>query len=482
MNMPVNLIPTPKKCELSEEIRSVPCRIFTEEPDFRTGCAVFGEAFRILHGVTPEQAPGGIELVREPSLAPGSYTLDTREGVKAFASDTEGILYALASLLQLTGYETGNLEIPRLYLEDHADKDYRSLMIDLAREWHPFPKLLKFVDLCFFFKIKYLHLHFIDGLRYTLPSRVLPKLPTEGEHYTFEQIRELNAYAKDRGILLVPEYECPGHSMHIAQTYPEIFADHAQGKALGNLYSETGRLLAYRNVMCPSSSASLEGNRMLLNELLELFPDSPYIHIGGDEADIQLWNQCEDCTRYMKENGIADVSELYSRFVGQIAAWVLSRGRTPIVWEGFPKKGHQHVPKETIVVAWESYYHMVYDLLEEGFRVINASWSPLYIVPSFTNRWDAFEILKWNVYRWQHWWPKSEAHLNPITVQPTDQVLGAILCSWEQTFEQEIGAVMENMAALSERTWNVQREVTDEEYTELYQGLRQRAARLIQDR
>ena len=125
---------------------------------------------------------------------------------------------------------------------------------------------------------------------------------------------------------------------------------------------------------------------------------------------------------------------------------------------------------------------MVYDLLAEGFRVINASWSPLYIVPSFTCRWDAFEILKWNVHRWQHWWPKSEAHLNPITVPNTDQVLGATLCSWEQTFEQEINAVMENLAALSERTWNVRRQVTDAEYTELYQSQRLKLARIIQDR
>ena len=58
----------------------------------------------------------------------------------------------------------------------------------------------------------------------------------------------------------------------------------------------------------------------------------------------------------------------------------------------------------------------------------------------------------------------------------------AILCSWEQTFEQEVGAVMENLAALSERTWNVRRKVTDEEYNEMYQSQRLRLARLIQDR
>lgn len=476
------IIPSPKKYELSDHILKFPCRIFTAEETFLTGCQVFADAFRTIQAATLSREPGGIELSLDLSLTPGSYAVDVGDTIRAFAPDTEGALYALATLLQLIHYENGTLRIPQVHIQDYADKAYRSLMVDLSRQWHPFPKLLKFVDICFFFKIKYLHLHFIDGLRYTLPSRVLPNLPTEGEHYSFEQIAQLNAYAKDRGIVLVPEYECPGHAQQCIDKYPEIFADHADGKPLGNVYNEDGDILQYRNLICATSQSSMDATLAMLKEMAEMFPDSPYIHIGGDEANIQLWNECDDCTRYMRQNGIADVQELYSEYVGKIASYILSLGRTPIVWEGFPKKGHERIPKETIVVAWESYYHMAYDLLEEGFRVINASWEPLYIVPSFTCRWNAFDILKWDVHRWQHWWPKSEAHLHPFTVPATDRVLGAILCSWEQTFEQEINAVMENLAALSERTWNVQRKVTDEEYNEMYQSQRMRLGKLIQDR
>ena len=476
------MIPGPKKYEVSEEVLRYPCRISTEEADFLPGCEVLREAFRKLYGRELTFGEGGILLVRDDSLEPGAYVLDAGEMLVAHAADREGILYALATVLQLSEGAYGCIRIPKLHVEDRPDKDYRSLMVDLAREWHPFPKLLRFVDICFYFKVKYLHLHFIDSRRYTLPSEAFPKLPNEGEHYSFGEIRELNDYARARGVILVPEYEGPGHALRYVETYPEVFADHAGGEPIVTAWSEHGEPIRYRELMCASSPRCTEANETLLKEIADMFPDSPYIHIGGDEAQIRHWEECDDCTRYMREQGIEDVYELYSRFVGRITSCVLSLGRTPIVWEGFPKKGHEHVPKETVVVAWESYYHMVYDLLEEGFRVINASWSPLYIVPSFTNRWDAFEILKWNVYRWQHWWPKSEAYLDPITVPATDRVLGAILCSWEQTFEQEINAVMENIAALSERTWNVRRRVTDEEYIEMYQAQRLRLARLIQDR
>lgn len=44
--------------------------------------------------------------------------------------------------------EEDEIEIARI--EDYPDKEYRGLMVDLAREWHPFYTLLNYVDLCFF--------------------------------------------------------------------------------------------------------------------------------------------------------------------------------------------------------------------------------------------------------------------------------------------------------------------------------------------
>lgn len=486
----IKMIPSPKKYEISEEKCFVPVCIFTKEDSWKRGCEIFAQMYEWIHendgghlnDARPAFAAGGIELVKDESLAAGSYKLDAADTIRAYAPDEEGALYALASLLQLTEYKDGQIGICKLHIEDYADKGYRSLMVDLGRQWHPFDKLLKFVDICFYYKIKHLHLHFIDNLLYTLPSKVLPKLSTPGKHYSFEQIAELNAYAKERGIVLVPEYECPGHARQFILKYPEIFADRFEGEVSSDVYTESGVQVAVTDLMCATGEAGMDANKALLKEIAEMFPDSPYIHIGGDEANIGLWNKCSDCKKYMEENGIEDEYELYSEFVGKIASYVLSLGRTPIVWEGFPKKGHERIPKETIVIAWESHYQMAYELLEEGFRIINASWEPLYIVPSFRQRWNAFDIMKWDVHHWQHWWPKSDARLNPFSVPPTDRVLGAILCSWEETFEQEINQVMENLAAVAERTWSVRRTVTDEEYHDMFQSQRMRIAKIIQDR
>ena len=81
----INMIPSPKKYEQFDRICRLPCRIYTEAEAFQTGCQVFADAFRTLHGVALAREKGGIELEADPTLAPGEYRLDTRDGVRAWA-------------------------------------------------------------------------------------------------------------------------------------------------------------------------------------------------------------------------------------------------------------------------------------------------------------------------------------------------------------------------------------------------------------
>ena len=199
-------------------------------------------------------------------------------------------------------------------------------------------------------------------------------------------------------------------------------------------------------------------------------------------AQIILVGRGEEILGVMKKNGIDDVHELYSEFVGRVAQAVVDLGKTPIVWEGFPKKGIHYIPKETIVIAWETMYHMPYDLIAEGFKVINSSWVPMYVVPNPEPRfnWGITEILDWNVYNWQHWYEHSAAYNNPINVAPTEQVIGATLCLWECTFEQEIWRGINNLSAMSERVWNIEKNFSNQEFFGRARFTNHRIARYIQ--
>ena len=482
-NRLTSLIPMPKKItKVTGEftitgIRAshVPFETFTE-----TFCTSIEKLFdrKLISSGT-----GNVILSCDTSLPKGKYVLDTL-GDEAILSacDSEGISYAIATLISLAVLNNDTLLVQKARIEDDPDKDYRAIMVDLAREWHPARQIFHYIDLCFMLKIHYLHLHFIDTERYTLPSKVLPDLTKNNRHYTFEDIESFRKYANARGIILVPEFEVPGHARAMIKAYPEIFGlkltgNHEEAK----ITTESGEVISADNIICAGNPECENAVKALLAEICEMFPETPYIHIGGDEANIKAWNYCTDCIKYMEDNGISDVKELYSEFTGRIAQCVLDLGRTPIVWEGFPKEGIHHIPKDTIVIAWESHYHMSYDLLAEGFRIINASWQPLYIVNSYTLRWNSSHIYNWDVYNWQHWWGNSEATLNPIHVQPTDQVLGAQICSWQCTYDQEISELVENTAALSERTWNTRRRCPYNQFAAKMNSFLHRLYRFMQD-
>jgi hexosaminidase len=439
-------------------------RIYTECAEWQVYADAFADLAEKVHGVTFEAAEGGIRLCRKEQFASGEYYIEGADAV-LYASDDAGITYALSSLLQMLECENGNLTLPTCDIQDKPDSPFRALMVDLSRQWHPFERLFEYVDLCYLYKINYLHLHFIDTQTYTLPSDVFPLLPTEGRSYTKEQIAELNAYALTRHVELIPEIEVPGHAAAMVNAYPELFANTPDGESSENSYTLVNDTHK-NNIICIGKPGIMDNIKKIVCEILEMFPHSRYLHIGGDEATISDWETCRDCKRYMKEHGIPNVRHMYSRFVKDMTDLVLALGVTPIVWEGFPKEGSEDISRDVLVIAWESYYQFAPDLLEAGFDLINASWQPLYIVPSKRRRWDYKDILAWNVYNWQHWYPKSEAHLNPIHVQPTEKVKGGLLCAWECTYEQEIERVRENLAAMSERTWNIRRYAEDEEFRE----------------
>lgn len=475
------ILPTPKKTESFDGDSVVKAAIFTEFAPFVKYLNTFSESFERVYDVKLENEKGGIEVLFDGSLAKNSYIFDSRDGIKLIASDVEGLMYAFATAMQAVKPSKIGIAAAKMLVEDYPEKPFRTIMIDLAREWHPASKIFKYIDVCFMLKIKYLHLHFIDDQRYTLPSKAFPEIASK-QHYTFDDIKAFREYAANRGVIIIPEFEAPGHAGALNKSYPDVFANKIESSDNAQIVTEEGFTIGVDKIVCAGKREAMQGIKTLIGEIAEMFPESPYIHIGGDEANIKAWTLCSHCVEYMKENGIQDEYELYSDFIARVAQMVIDLGKTPIVWEGFPKKGADRIPRETVVIAWESHYHMVEDLLEEGFKVINATWQPLYIVNGYKLRWGPKEIMAWNVYNWQHWWPHSEARLNPKTVQPTDQVLGAQICDWNCTFEQSINFVMENSAALSERLWTVKRLWDDAEYHDRHKPVVQLIARLIQDR
>ena len=131
---------------------------------------------------------------------------------------------ARSTLLQLSENNKGRVIFPLLTLNDSPDGSYRGLLIDLARKWHKVETIYKLIDLASFYKLNYLQFHLTDDQLFTFPSENFPKLQTKDRHYTKEELLSVVDYAYQRGIVIVPEVDVPGHSMQFVKKYPEIFS------------------------------------------------------------------------------------------------------------------------------------------------------------------------------------------------------------------------------------------------------------------
>ena len=461
----LNVIPRPKGVLFLNGSIKIKAAIISKHSAFDVYVEAFVEYAKKLNGIDFSHSEGGIEIWRDITLEASQYRITSSDGrVKLSAFDEDGLTAGFATLHQMMSVEGEEILFPAVTVTDKPDCAYRALMVDLARKWHTVEEITDYIDLCYLYKIKFIHLHFTDSQGYTLPSVIFPKLPTAGKSYSFEDIEHLNEYAKKRNIEIIPELDIPGHSAKAKAAYPELF-EHSPIEGVCD-----------EHVLCIGKPNLLENIRKIIVEIMGMFPNSRYFHIGGDEASFDTCFNCRDCMAYMDSLGITDVKALYTRFIKDVTEMVLSLGRTPIVWEGFPKEGAEMLSRDIIVTAWESLYHLPNELIEEGFTVTNSSWLPLYIVPPTHKhvsggRWYPDDICDWNIYTWRNWWKKSAAAENPIIVAPTDKVIGGTLCAWECTYSEGIIPVKENLAAFSERVWNSEKEVDREHFLSSFNSI-----------
>lgn len=406
--------------------------------------------------------PGEIKLSR-PSVfeecAAENYRIVYEDGVLTLEFiGIKGLNHALSALLSRGSAAGGQLLWDCAEIIDGPQCKYRSLLVDLGKNFHPVEYLFEYVDLCFKNNLSHFQVHFNDNVCYCLPSKLYPELATKDMHYTFDDIRRLNKYALRRGVSLVPEIDIPGHCKAFQNAYPELFGDDG---------------------VISMHADSMAAVRALIGEISDMFPYSEYFHIGGDEADILKWTECEKCLEYFETvdkaavdsfresgDGRALAERMLAGFVTECADAVKENGKKPIVWEGFDKSVNDYVSKDIIVMSWENYYQSTYELLDAGFDIINCAWNPLYIVTP-KKMWSPDEILDWNIYKWGAIHPDSPYCNKMFEIDRSykKRILGAQLHAWGDRIlrdfpdphdghEEEKNNVAQRLPAFSVNVWS----------------------------
>ena len=214
-----------------------------------------------------------VNIVAAATLGTFDYTLAgfdnegyklnvTADAITITAATKTGVIRAAQTLMQLKA-ATDGASIPGVDITDYPAFKLRGYMHDVGRSFISFNELKKEIDLLSRFKVNVFHWHLTDNQGFRFESKVYPQLNQAanmtrfaGSYYTQEQCTELEAYAAERGIIIIPEIDMPGHST-------------AFTNAMGyTMSSDNGKVAL----------------KALLSELAAAFPLAPYIHMGADEA------------------------------------------------------------------------------------------------------------------------------------------------------------------------------------------------------
>lgn len=193
----------------------------------------------------------------------------TANAINITAASPTGVIRAAQTLQQLAeGYtDTGApAALEALSMTDWPAFKVRGWMQDVGRSFLSVDELKKEIDLYARFKVNVFHWHLTEKIGWRFEVKAYPQLTSytngvryPGQYYTQEQCREVEAYAAERGITVIPEIDMPGHS--------DVFKN-----AMGfDMQTDEGK----------------KALKVILKEAAEVFPKAPYIHIGGDEVTIK---------------------------------------------------------------------------------------------------------------------------------------------------------------------------------------------------
>ena len=217
------------------------------------------------------------------------YRLRVRPDTLEITAATKvGIIRAAQTLAQMA---MGGAERPALEAADITDFPafkLRGFMHDVGRSFLSIETLKRHIDLLSRFKVNTFHWHLTENQAWRIEVKAFPQL-TAAEHmtrfpgrfYTQAEAQELETFAAERGVIIIPEIDMPGHS--------EAFR-----RAMG---------------FDMQTDAGVAALTTILEEMAAVFPRALYLHIGADER-----------------------ASTYPRFLETMIDKVHALGRKVVVW------------------------------------------------------------------------------------------------------------------------------------------------------
>jgi hexosaminidase len=364
-----------------------------------------------------------------------SYRLEVTSGAARLdAPNPLGILRGLESFLQLVEPGPESFAASAVIIEDHPRFPWRGLLLDVSRHWMPIDVVKRNLDGMAAVKLSVFHWHLSDDQGFRVQSLRFPKLQelgSDGLFYTQDQIRDVIAYARDRGIRIVPEFDMPGHTSSWLAAYPQL------GSGPGPY--EIGRHWGgFDATMDPTRESTYEFLDSFIGEMAGLFPDR-YFHIGGDEVNGHEWDANSSIRDFMREHSLADDHALQAYFNRRIQAILARYGKR---MEGWDEILDPKLPKDILIQSWRGQKSLA-QAAQLGFQAILSS---RYYLDHMEPAAVLYAV------------DPLERESAALTAEEKSRVLGGEAAMWAEFVDAENvdSRIWPRSAAIAERLWSPQ--------------------------
>jgi hexosaminidase len=310
-------------------------------------------------------------------------------------------------------------------IDDKPRFPWRGLLIDSGHRFVPVPDVKRNLDGMEAVKLNVFHWRFADNAGYHIESKKFPLLQEKGSggfYYSQDDVRDVIAYARDRGIRVVPEFDMPCHTTSWFQGYPEL---------------SSGQIPTNSSAIDPTRESTYKFLTGFIGEMTSLFPDT-YIHLGGDECDPQEWEGNPRIREFMKAHGMKDAAALQASFTARLQKIVADRKKIMMGWD---EVLGPDTPKDVVIHSWrgpkslaEAAKHGNRGVLSSGYYIdLNQSAAEHYLVD-----------------------PLGDPATKTLTPEEKSRVLGGEATMWTDIVSHENmdNRIWPRTAAIAERLWS----------------------------
>ena len=383
-----------------------------------------------------------------------SYRLEiSTTDVQLTAPNPLGVLRGLQTFLQLVRVTPRSFSVPVVTIDDQPRFLWRGLLIDSGHRFVPIPVIKRNLDGMEAVKLNVFHWRFADDQGFHVESKKFPLLQQKGSggfYYSQDEVQEVIAYARDRGIRVVPEFDMPCHTASWFVGYPELSSGQDRLKS---------------SAIDPTRESTYSFLTGFISEMAALFPDS-YFHAGGDECDPKEWEGNPRIQQFMLTHSIKDGAALQAIFTARVEKIIASQKKIMVGWDEILQT---NTPKDVVIQSWRGPESLA-EAAKNGYRGVLSSGYYIDLNQSAAEHYSVDPL---------------GANAASLTPGQKARVLGGEVTMWTDIVSHENmdNRVWPRTAAIAERLWSPQQiQDVDSMYERLaiisqkldYYGLRHR--------